>query len=149
MKERKILPPTYVFLSVVSIIGLHFLIPVTKVVPSPWNLTGLLPLVMGIIVNIIAANAFEKANTTIKPYQASTYLVTNGLYRVSRNPMYLGATLILVGTVVMLGSLTPYLVIIVFVVLINEVFIKTEEHMLEGKFSERYLAYKQKVRRWI
>jgi protein-S-isoprenylcysteine O-methyltransferase Ste14 len=96
-------------------IGLHFLIPVVKIVPSPWNLIGIIPLAIGIIAIGITVRSFEKANTTIKPYQESTYLVTNGLYCLSRNPMYLGAALILVGIAIMLGSLTPYLVVVAFI----------------------------------
>jgi protein-S-isoprenylcysteine O-methyltransferase Ste14 len=104
MKKKKILPPTYVLLSLVAIVCLHFLIPIVKIVPSPWNLIGIIPLAIGIIVIGITASTFEKANTTIKPYQESTYLVTNGLYCLSRNPMYLGAALILVGIAIMLRA---------------------------------------------
>jgi len=63
--------------------------------------------------------------------------------------MYLGFMLILAGIAVFMGSLTPYAVVVVFAVLMEVVFIRVEERMLEQKFGEAWLAYKAKVRRWI
>lgn len=63
--------------------------------------------------------------------------------------MYLGFLLILIGIALSLRLLTPYMVIIVFVILMNNVFIKVEEKMLEEQFGNTWLAYKKKTRRWI
>lgn len=130
-------------------IGLHFLIPGGKLIPFPWTLWGAPLIIIGVIMNITGATRFGKVETTIRPYEVSSFLVTEGLFRFSRNPMYLGMLFVLIGVALFLGSLTPYLVALAFFVLINELFIKVEEKMLEERFGQGYLAYKQRVRRWM
>ena len=63
--------------------------------------------------------------------------------------MYLGMVLILLGIAILMGSLMPFFVVIVFATLMEVVFIKTEERMLEQKFGSVWLEYKKKVRRWL
>lgn len=92
---------------------------------------------------------FKLAGTTIKPFQESKTLVTTGIFRFSRNPMYLGFALILVGAAILLGSLTPFFVIPVFVILTEKQFIISEEIMLERTFGTAFLDYKRRVRRWL
>ena len=84
----------------------------------------------------------------MKP-QNTSGIVTSGLYKISRNPMYVGLLTILIGYAVWLGSVTPFLLLPVFHFLITEMQIKPEERMLEQKFGEEYLDYKDRVRRWI
>ena len=149
MKHKKVLPPGYLLVSIVSMAALHFLFPVKKVIAFPLNFLGAIPLAIGIVLNIIADRALKKYKTTVKPFEKSTILVTNGAFRVSRHPMYLGFVLILTGIAIFMGSLTPYLVIVVFAVLMDAVFIRTEEAMLEETFGGAWLNYKRRVRRWI
>jgi protein-S-isoprenylcysteine O-methyltransferase Ste14 len=127
----------------------HFLIPLAKVIPLPWTVLGLLPLACGVVINLIADKAFHKADTTVKPFQESSSLITEGVFRYSRNPMYLGFLLILIGVALLFGSLSPWIIIPLFVVLMEVVFIRVEERMLEEKFAQAWLVYKNKVRRWI
>lgn len=101
------------------------------------------------MMNLIASNAFNKHRTTIEPYEEPTVLGTDGLFRVSRNPMYLGTVLPLTGVAITLGSLLPFIVVPIFFVLMNEIFIKTEERILEETLGEAYLGYKQQVRRLL
>jgi len=147
--KKKTLPPTYFFYAIVLMIALHFLLPVSKILRFPWNLLGLVPLVVGAILNLIADRDFKRAGTTVKPYEKSTTLVTSGVFRISRNPMYLGMVLILFGIAVLMGTLSPYTIVILFAVLMDQVFIKVEERMLEEVFGETWQEYKMKVRRWI
>lgn len=149
MKDKQVLPPTYIFVAIVMVVIFHVLLPGPKILALPWNLLGIIPLAAGIIMNLIADRAFKRAGTTVKPYQESTALITNGVFRVSRNPMYAGFVLILLGITILLGSLTPYSVIIVFAVLMDAMFIRVEEHMLEKTFGEAWLDYKKNVRRWL
>lgn len=149
MKDKKVLPPTYLFIAIVIMVALHFLLPGAKVTAFPWNLSGIIPCAFGIVMNLIADRAFKKVGTTVKPFEESTVLITNGVFRVSRHPMYLGFVLILLGIAVFMGSLTPYVVIVVFAILMDVVFIRVEEKMLEDTFGEAWLQYKKKVRRWI
>ena len=129
--------------------ALHFLFPVTKIIPPPWNPFGIVPLVLGVVINIIADKAFHEANTTIKPFEESTALITNGVFRVSRNPMYLGFVLVLIGIAILVRSLTPYAIIPIFAVLMDKVFIKVEERMLAEQFGAAWLEYEKKTRRWV
>ena len=142
-------PPTYLLLSIVIMVVLHFLFPVAKVIPFPWNLLGAIPLALGFALNLLADRAFKKHGTTVKPFEESTALITTGVFQVSRNPMYFGFVLILVGIATFMGSLTPCAIIPIFAALMDVVFIKVEERMLEHTFGDRWLEYKKKARRWI
>jgi protein-S-isoprenylcysteine O-methyltransferase Ste14 len=144
-----ILPPTYLLIALIAMIGLHFIFPGIKFIPTPWNLTGLLPLGIGIAISYLAEAQFQRVKTTVQPFQESSTLVTDGFFRLSRNPMYLGFVLILMGIAALLGTLTPFGTIPVFMIIINLKFIRIEEQMLEKTFSREYLAYCEKVRRWI
>jgi protein-S-isoprenylcysteine O-methyltransferase Ste14 len=149
MQGKMVLPPTYLWIAIAVMLALHFLLPLTKIIAWPWNLLGIIPLAGGIALNLIADNVFRTARTTVKPFQESTALVTSGVFRISRHPMYLGFVLVLIGLAVILGSLTPFIVVPVFAVLMDQVFIQIEESMLEEKFGQVWLEYKAKVRRWI
>jgi protein-S-isoprenylcysteine O-methyltransferase Ste14 len=149
MKNKTILPPTYLFAAIVLMVVLHFLFPGAKIIAFPWNLLGIIPAALGIGMNLITDKAFKKVGTTVKPYKESTTLITNGMFRVSRHPMYLGFVLILIGIAVFMGSVTPYAVIIVLAILLDVIFIRAEERLLEGTFGEAWVEYKQRVRRWV
>jgi len=149
MNTKGVLPPTYLFLAIVVMVAFHFLFPKPKVIRSPWNLFGSIPLASGLFLNFIADRAFKNQGTTVKPFEEPAALITGGVFRVSRNPMYLGFLLILIGIGVFLGSLTPFLVIIAFAIFNDIVFIRVEERMLEEKFGQVWQEYKRKVRRWL
>lgn len=149
MISKKILPPTYLLLAILLMTALHFLLPLAGMISGGWRLAGFLPLGVGIGLNIIADRAFQEAETTVKPFEASTTLITSGVFRISRHPMYLGFGLILVGVALLWGTLSPWLVIPVFGLLMNKIFIQAEEKMLEEQFGEIWLAYQARVRRWL
>lgn len=149
MNVQKIMPPTYALLSLLLMLGLHLLFPVAQVADWPWRGTGALLIGIGLLMNIMSSNAFQRRQTTIKPHEVPTVLVTTGFFRLSRNPMYLGGVLLLTGAAILLGSLAPFGIIPVFIVLLNEGFIKKEERILAATLGEPYLAYRQQVRRWI
>lgn len=149
MPAKKTLPPTYILIAIVLMVALHLVVPAVQVIPGLWKVLGIIPLTLGIAVNIIADNAFSRAGTTVKPFQESTALITTGVYRISRHPMYLGIVLIVLGIAVILGSLTPFVVPPVLAVLLDRNFITVEERMLEQTFGPVWLDYKKSVRRWI
>ena len=86
MKDKKVLPPTYLLVAIVLMLVLHFLIPVHKLVPMPWNILGVIPLACGIALNLVADRAFRQAQTTVKPFEESTALITTGAFRITRHP---------------------------------------------------------------
>jgi protein-S-isoprenylcysteine O-methyltransferase Ste14 len=149
MKFTKIMPPTWMLITVIVMFILNFGFPVMQIVPPNWNLIGLLLLASGIILNLSADNSFKRANTTVKPFQESSNLVTDGIFQMSRNPMYLGMILILTGIAVLLKSLSPFLIVIPFFILIDRTYIRVEEQMLAGKFGAQWEAYKAKTGRWL
>jgi protein-S-isoprenylcysteine O-methyltransferase Ste14 len=149
MKSTKIMPPTWMLIAIIAMLVLNFLLPVVKIIPTLWNLSGFVFLVSGITLNLIADRTFQHVETTVKPYQESSNLVTSGVFQISRNPMYLGMVLILIGIAVLLRSLSPLLIVIPFAILIDQIFIRVEEQMLAEKFGSTWQAYKAKTRRWL
>ncbi len=146
---QKILPPTYFFIAIVMMITLRVLLPGAHLLSGPIRLVGLLPLVAGVGIASVADNAFKRVGTTVYPFQESSMLVTNGPFRFSRNPMYLGFMLGLIGIALLLGSLTPWFVIPPFGILLDQRFIRVEESMLKQKFGQTFLDYQRQTRRWI
>jgi len=146
-KRKRVLPPVYLFLSLTAMFLLKFLLPVAEIAPYPWNLLGILPLALGVALNLVADAAFKRKQTTVKPFEESAVLVVTGVFQISRHPMYLGMVLILLGVAILMGTFTPLIVVVVFGVLMELVFVRTEERMLEEQFGATWLAYKKKVRR--
>ena len=143
------MPPAVLLAAVTLMLGIHFLLPITKIVPGFWRLLGILPLGLGLAISYAAEKQFLQAGTTVNPFKESSWLVTDGLYRFSRNPMYLGMALILAGVAILLGSLTPFGVAALFVGWIHFRFICREEEILSTQFGQDWLEYKARVRRWI
>jgi protein-S-isoprenylcysteine O-methyltransferase Ste14 len=128
---------------------LHFLAPVSVVIPYPWWLLGVVPFMAGATLNLLADSAFKKAQTTVKPFEKSTALITTGVFQISRHPMYLGMILILIGLAVFMGTITPLIIIFIFALLMEVVFVRIEERMLEQQFGSAWITYKNKVRKWL
>lgn len=106
---------------------------------------------LGIIIDLVSIAAFRRAKTTVTPLapEKASQLVVTGLYRISRNPMYLGLLLILTGAMVWLGSGANVFILVSFVAYITAFQIKPEEDRLERIFGPQYQAYKRRVRRWL
>ena len=135
MKKKRVLPPTYLFVAITTMVFLHFLAPISNLTPYPWNLLGVIALVIGVTLNLMADAAFKREQTTVKPFEKSSTLITSGVFRMSRHPMYLGMVLILFGIAIFMGSFTPLMVVFIFGVLMELVFVRTEETMLEQQFG--------------
>lgn len=105
----------------------------------------------GILLLLMAVAAFVKARTTVNPHRPETVskLVTTGLYRISRNPMYLAMAILLIAGATLLGNGAAFIGPVVFVALITYLQIKPEEAILTGQFGDAYTAYCQQTRRWI
>ena len=136
-------------MAIIIMLALHFFFPTKRIIPSPYNYLGVLIILLGLLMNIWASNAFKTIRTTITPFEQSSYLLTNGLYRLSRHPMYLGMVISLIGFLVLLRTIMPVLVIPVFIWVMSKKFIDIEEQALEETFRDAYREYKKRVRRWI
>ena len=146
---QKILPPVYLIIFLLLMLLLHHFFPVMKIISDHYANAGLPVIILGILSTGLGAGTFKKADTPVKPFEPSTALVVHGIYRFTRNPMYLGLVLILVGTAVFMGTLSPFFVIPVFVIIVQEGYIRHEEVFLEKIFGEAYREYKSRVRRWL
>lgn len=106
---------------------------------------------LGLTVELIAIGAFFKARTTVNPMSPdkASRLVVSGLYRLSRNPMYLGLAILLTGWGLFLGEGANLIVLASFISGITVLQIKPEESALRAKFGADYDMYCQRVRRWI
>jgi protein-S-isoprenylcysteine O-methyltransferase Ste14 len=149
MNIQRIEPPSYLFAAMALMAMLHLLVPGAAIIGYPWQLLGSAPLLLGILLNLCADAAFKRHGTTVKPFEPSSTLITTGVFRVSRHPMYLGMVLILLGIAVLMGSVTPLLAVMAFAVLMDRRFIRIEERMLARQFGTAWQAYKQRVRRWL
>lgn len=142
------LPPGYFALHLVAMLVLHVFLPL-----GTWNLGasrwwGLPLAALGTFVVLSSVRRFRD-RTTIRPFEESSELVTDGFYRYSRNPMYTGLLLSMLGAFVMLGTGSPGLVIPCFVILVTRRFIVHEERDLEARFGADYRTYRKRVRRWL
>ncbi len=146
---RQMLPPTLFLICVAAALLLHFLLPLAVIIPQPLNLIGLLPLVIGAALAYAGSNQFSKVGTNIDTFNEPGTLVTDGLFRYSRNPMYLGGVLALTGIWLLLGTLSPLLVVLVLIVIADRWYITFEEAALVRKFGKSYEDYRMKTRRWI
>ena len=115
------------------------------------NIISILILLMGMLILINPIFKFIKSKTTIDPikFKKVNKLITSGIYKYSRNPMYLGLLMIVISTSIFYLNIfsitTPFL----FYCWINKFQIKREEIFLTEKFGKKYMSYKTKTRRWI
>lgn len=99
----------------------------------------------------VALNIFRVHKTTFDPLDPSKAqnLVVTGIYRITRNPMYVGLALLLVAWCLYLGDLVTFATVPLFIIVMNELQIKGEERALSQKFGKEYETYKRRVRRWL
>ncbi len=149
-QKRKIVPPVHLLLTLAAMAGFHYLLPVAQFTYEPYTkYAGIAVIVLGISITAVAAGAFWKAGTPVVPFEKSTALVTGGLFRYTRNPMYLGMIVLLLGAGLIFGSVGSLFPIPLFAWIIITNFIRGEENFLQEIFGDEYLKYKSKVRRWL
>jgi protein-S-isoprenylcysteine O-methyltransferase Ste14 len=144
-----ILPPTLFLLSVGGMAVLHWMAPLVTILPFPYDLAGLVPLTAGLGAATWGSSRFETAQTEIRTFGTPTRLVTDGLFRFTRNPMYLGFVAALVGVWALVGSLSPGVVVLAFAGVAHRVYIPFEERTLRARFGPAYEAYCAATRRWL
>jgi len=147
--SKRPLPPTYFVASLALMAALAFAWPLAPLFAWPWRALGVVPIAAGVWLNLAADRAFKERRTTVKPFERSSALVTDGVFGISRNPMYLGMVLILVGVALLLGALSPFLVTVGFAAIVETRFIPVEERMLSETFGDAWTRYRAKTRRWL
>lgn len=148
MKTR-LITPVLVSVCVLFMFLLDRFLPVKVIIPYPCNLAGGLFLISGLGITLMGVIIIEQAATTLHTYKQPNKLITDGPYRYSRNPIYLGLLLVLIGLWILLGSLSPSTCIAAYFIVSNNCYIPFEERMLAGRFGPAYSSYQNRVRRWI
>jgi protein-S-isoprenylcysteine O-methyltransferase Ste14 len=143
------LPSALGLLVMLAIFSLHFIEPLFLLFPYPWNFLGLVPITLGAVLNVIADRELQRSGASVDFGEVSGPLVERGIYRVSRNPMYLGHLFIAGGLAIWVGTLSSWIVLPVFVIALQKLFIQPEEKRLSQRHGESYEAYCQRVRRWL
>lgn len=128
---------------------LAWLSPVYWEAPQPASILCAVVTGAGLVLLAVAAVSFRRRGTTVNPTKRPEILVTGGVYRLSRNPMYLGMLMILTGFPVLTGFAPGLLFAALFFLLMDRRVIPAEEEAAEAVFGESYRVYKSRTRRWL
>jgi protein-S-isoprenylcysteine O-methyltransferase Ste14 len=144
-----IAPPPVIFLvPLLAGIALERIAPIPVLTRPWWRWLGMGALFASLMV-VLAIRAFRRARTRPEPWKPSTALVTDGPYRYSRNPMYLGFTLAYIGVSLLTGAVWSLLLLPVALMVTQRFVIEREERYLAHKFGDAYREYVRRVRRWL
>ncbi|AQA18175.1 hypothetical protein BST95_07950 [Halioglobus japonicus] len=147
--KRIIYPPVWLAIGVIVQFVCNEYFPLARFTSTAGQMVGGVILVAGLALLVLAGGLFKQADTDLIPFKNVSALVTTGVYRFTRNPMYLGMTLVLLGCAVTVGAAAAFIVPPVFMAIIQLRFILPEEQMLRELFPEEFPAYCKRVRRWI
>lgn len=142
-------PPRIATCLMVVSTGLWYVSPTYTLLYLPYELVAGVCIVAGFAAMILSWLQLKRSDTAICPTAKTSRIVGNGLYRYSRNPMYLGMFLILMGTSFIMGSIPSMFAPVVFFLIIDKVFIPFEEEKLQASFGASYSAYMAATRRWL
>ena len=145
----KIHPPILTLIYLVIAFLLTWILPLPFVVPAFLKLLGFVLVVIGVLFGSAAFYAFSQARTTLNPHGSVSVIVTTGIYRFTRNPIYLAFLLMLIGFPLNSGSYWGVVLAPFMVWSMNRLVIEKEEAYLEEKFRDVYTSYKLRVRRWL
>jgi len=147
--RRIILPPILLITCLIGMIALQQYGETTALITGVAKNLGYLFIALGIGLPVWGAQIFKRVETNILPYKSPDKLVTEGPFKFSRNPMYLGMLLVLIGVGVRLGILESLYFIGVFFAVANWWYIPFEEGKMDKMFGEQFTDYKKQVRRWL
>ena len=142
-------PPVYFLAALIAVAALTLAVSASAFSSPLFQVAGVTLLFAGVWLNVRGAGQFESAGTPIRPGSRGGALVTDGVFRFSRNPMYLGMASTLLGAALALDSAVALLVTPFFVWVIDRGFVAKEESILEDEFGEAYREYRGQVRRWL
>ncbi len=151
--QVRIPPPILIVACLIAGWGLDWgrswlILPATRWVGPRVVLAGAL-ILLGLGLNGYCAWQFKRAQTRIEPWRATSSIITQGPYRYSRNPIYLGFAIAAAGIALVFNNCWMLSSVLAFVWIANKFVIEKEENYLERKFGESYLNYRQETRRWL
>lgn len=148
LPPRIVLPPTVLFASAAVQWALARWLPVAAL-PEGSGAAAVAVAAAGIVVAVLAVVRFQAEGASVHPFTTADALLTGGIYRVSRNPIYLGMALLSAAFALKLGAVSPLAVTPFLMVALERIFIRREEAYLERRFGADYRAYRERVRRWV
>lgn len=149
--DHKIPPPLVAALIALTMWSLSAYQPSLPISSEVKLFLAIALVIIGALFDLSGLLAFRRSKTTINPMSPdkTSALVTEGIYRITRNPMYVGLVLFLTAWAIYLSNLWPFFGPVLFVIYINRFQIQPEESALKNKFGSEYIAYTDRVRRWI
>jgi len=142
--------PPFIFIAFLGVgVILHNLFPMHFIHGPLRNIVGVIFLAYSVLVAGLAILQMRKAGTNIDVRKPATTIVSDGIYRFTRNPMYLSMALLMIAISILISNIWILILTPVFIIVIQKGVIEREEHYLEGKFGVEYTTYKQRTRRWI
>lgn len=145
----KIYPPLMVLAGLVIQGVIAFFAPIEPLLAPLWQYIGVGLMLSAFATILYLARGFSKNETTILPDGEPSQLMEGGLFTISRNPIYVAMALLLTGSGLAFGHLLALLVVPIFIVLVQQIWIVKEEEYLEAAFGQHYRNYKMRVRRWL
>ena len=147
--NKNVHPPIVALMCIVIAYLLGRFAPLPFVAPMILRNTGLFLTFIGFLLGVGAFLEFRKARTTLDPHGSTKQLVTLGIYRFTRNPIYLGFLLMVIGLPLNSGVYWGIVMAPFFMFMMNRLVIEREESYLEKKFGKTYASYTSSVRRWL
>jgi protein-S-isoprenylcysteine O-methyltransferase Ste14 len=149
--ELKVPPPVVGLLMAILMWLMAKKVPTLGLVPPQRKGLVLGLIAAGVCVSILGVASFRRARTTVSPLkpERSSCLVVSGIYRYTRNPMYLGILMVLLGWAVFLGNILAFIFLPAFIAYLNRFQIRPEEKALASVFGQDFATYCSKVRRWL
>lgn len=144
-----LLPPRLFLIALIAMALFGTLLPGPRLLDEPVRWFGLLPLAAGGWLTVASGLRFHRSGTNIKTFDPPTRIVTDGFFRWTRNPMYLGFVLMAVGVAVLFGTAMPLLIAAAFAVICDRWYVRFEERAMRTAFGDAYDAYCRSTRRWV
>ena len=147
--DVKIHPPVLLVIHFLAVYFLNRFLPLPFAFPGALAWIGYALILIGLALAFSAVIRFMRARTTIDPHGSVSEIVADGVFSISRNPIYLGFVCLLIGFPFAFGIYWGLILSPLFIILMNTLVIQHEEAYLEKKFGEVYTSYKSRVRRWL
>lgn len=147
--EVVIFPPLLFAITLIVGMAISYLKPVTILTDLLAWICGSILFIMSIVLLRLSARSLLQGKTTINPNGSTTSIIIKGVYRYSRNPMYISFLLLYLGISIIFNAWFCFVLLLPLLVVLQKGVVEPEEEYLERKFSAEYSSYKSKVRRWI
>jgi protein-S-isoprenylcysteine O-methyltransferase Ste14 len=145
--------PPVIYLSALALaVILHYLLPLPWIIGPLSDMLfviGILLVLAAIFLELAAIRTMRRNRTTIRPDRAADHLVTDGPFALTRNPLYLGNCVVMIGIGLIAGSLWFLILSVAAGFVTQKAAIEGEERHLDIRFGKRYRDYKKRVRRWL